>query len=201
MRRNNTVAAVVVCAICSQEFGIPAWRQRRGDVKYCSKTCLAASQSKSTQQACETCNITFAVRPSRTTRGKGKYCSLECRRASGRYNPSVQRTCKWCGQSFKSFASTVARWPAEECQECWHSKFRTTRDRNGWEYRAWRAAVYRRDNYICRLCGIPGGKLHAHHIELWSRCPELRFEVSNGLTLHEECHRALHIEQKTGFFS
>jgi 5-methylcytosine-specific restriction endonuclease McrA len=74
-------------------------------------------------------------------------------------------------------------------------------DRSGWQYKAWRTAVFTRDNWTCQSCSRRGGDLHAHHIELWSRRPELRFEVSNGLTLHEECHRALHIEQKTGFFS
>lgn len=63
-------------------------------------------------------------------------------------------------------------------------------------YRRWRAAVLARDERRCRRCGsdAAGAKrgLHAHHVEPWSRAPELRFDVDNGLTLCEPCHTATH---------
>lgn len=55
----------------------------------------------------------------------------------------------------------------------------------------WRRAVFRRDNHICRLCRVRGGKIQAHHIQTWSTCEELRFDVDNGVTLCKDCH--LHI--------
>ena len=60
------------------------------------------------------------------------------------------------------------------------------------EYKEWREAVFKRDNYTCQMCGQHGGKLNAHHIERYSKCVERRTDVSNGVTLCESCHRLLH---------
>lgn len=60
-------------------------------------------------------------------------------------------------------------------------------------YREWRRQVYGRDNYTCRDCGdSTGGNLNAHHIKPWHDYPELRYEISNGLTLCEPCHIERH---------
>ncbi|WZL56185.1 hypothetical protein SP3_00126 [Bacillus phage fHSPT3] len=60
------------------------------------------------------------------------------------------------------------------------------------EYTEWVRSVYERDNYTCVKCGKRGGTLHAHHINSYSRFPELRVEVSNGATLCEEDHKEFH---------
>lgn len=57
----------------------------------------------------------------------------------------------------------------------------------------WRKKVYERDGYKCQKCGDDrGGNLHPHHVKLWKFYPELRFEVSNGLTLCKKCHINIH---------
>ena len=60
--------------------------------------------------------------------------------------------------------------------------------RKGVELRIWRKAVFERDNYTCTICLKHGVKLHAHHIKSFIKFSELRYELSNGLTLCHPCH-------------
>ncbi len=60
------------------------------------------------------------------------------------------------------------------------------------EYKAWRKAVFVRDDYTCQICRRRGVKLNAHHIEPYAHCYELRYVLSNGLTLCEACHKKIH---------
>ncbi len=66
------------------------------------------------------------------------------------------------------------------------------RDWNDPKYKEWRLAVYRRDNFTCQMPGcIAKGfkaKIQAHHIKRWVDFPELRFQISNGVTLCKRCH-------------
>lgn len=59
-------------------------------------------------------------------------------------------------------------------------------------YRVWRESVFKRDNFSCVSCGVIGQKLNAHHIRQWKDCPELRYSISNGITLCVKCHRYEH---------
>ena len=61
-------------------------------------------------------------------------------------------------------------------------------------YKAWRTAVFERDNYTCRHCGkskkdYPRMTLQADHIKPQSTHPELKFTLSNGRTLCVSCHK------------
>ena len=62
--------------------------------------------------------------------------------------------------------------------------------RNSIEMIEWRKKVFERDNYACVIGGkAHGHKLHADHIKPFSLYPELRFVLSNGRTLCEDCHK------------
>ena|SRR3990167_624672 len=62
--------------------------------------------------------------------------------------------------------------------------------RKSTEYRLWREAVFKRDNYQCIWGGKEhGSNLNADHIKPFSLFPELRFAIDNGRTLCIDCHR------------
>jgi hypothetical protein len=57
------------------------------------------------------------------------------------------------------------------------------------EYKLWRKSVFERDNYTCQHCGNKNLYLEAHHIKSWAEYEDLRFVISNGLTLCKGCHK------------
>ncbi len=66
--------------------------------------------------------------------------------------------------------------------------------RKSLDYSLWREGVFERDNYTCQECGDKNGNGHtvhleAHHIKPFYSNPELRFDISNGITLCKKCHR------------
>ena len=61
------------------------------------------------------------------------------------------------------------------------------------EGRLWKEAVFKRDAWTCQKCkDKKGGNLNAHHIRPFSKFPELRFVVDNGITLCKKCHKKEH---------
>lgn len=57
------------------------------------------------------------------------------------------------------------------------------------DYKLWREAVFKRDDYTCQMCHTRGGKLTAHHIKSFAKFPELRIVLENGQTLCHLCHK------------
>ena len=60
--------------------------------------------------------------------------------------------------------------------------------RGTYEWKEWRSKVFERDLYTCQICNKSGCYLEAHHIKSFSEYPKLRFEISNGITLCQDCH-------------
>lgn len=66
----------------------------------------------------------------------------------------------------------------------------------------WREKVFERDEYTCQECGLHSGngkavKLHPHHIHYVKKCVDenkldLIYDIDNGVTLCEECHKIIH---------
>ena len=61
--------------------------------------------------------------------------------------------------------------------------------RKGLKYKTWRSKVFNRDKFTCQICGQVGGRLNSDHIKPFALFPLLRFKISNGRTLCEDCHR------------
>lgn len=64
--------------------------------------------------------------------------------------------------------------------------------RNSLEYSLWRKSCFERDNFTCQKSGQNGGDLECHHINNFSEFPELRLNISNGITLSKQSHREFH---------
>ena len=95
--------------------------------------------------------------------------------------------------------STILREHGAKGERCHSYKDGKSLERKGQrfskEYKQWRYDVYTRDKFICQHCGYDkGGNLNAHHIKPYSDFPELRLEVSNGITLCKPCHEAAHFK-------
>ena len=152
---------------------------------------------------CKTCSVEFvqkyAYRPS-------VYCSKEC---WANRNPKLLRKCGYCSKQFMGFKSELKRkkFCSKKCyslsqqgltgkkSHLWKGG-KTKRSillRTRAKYIEWRDDVFERDLYICRKCGATNGNgkkiiLNAHHIKPFSEFKELRFKLSNGITLCRDCH-------------
>lgn len=165
---------------------------------------------------CEQCGQAFEVINSR--KDKARFCSLNCRsewRAlhfTGANNPHWKggsatdtKECQHCGKTFMKGAQPLTSWKTRKfcSKDCadkggkrysgeQHARWKGgTRDRPS-EQHSWSQRVINRDKATCRTCGARGVELHAHHIRSYKDHPELRFDVSNGITLCAPCHWAVH---------
>ena len=63
------------------------------------------------------------------------------------------------------------------------------RDNTNAEYHLWARNVKKRDGWKCKLRNYEcSGKLEAHHILPWSKFPELRYKLNNGIALCQNHH-------------
>jgi hypothetical protein len=144
------------------------------------------------QRMCGRCGAPFTVHPYRVS---AKWCSKACWQQR-----SAILVCAACGISFKRHMDGKTRtvYCSQACKAhgqvgpsapAWRdgASLKRERARHSRHLSEWRISVYRRDGFMCVRCGSKG-KLHAHHIKPWATYPDLRFDVSNGITLCECCH-------------
>ena len=91
---------------------------------------------------------------------------------------------KFCSKECKNVYSHIMRG-----KNHWNYKGKNNQIQRCWsQYKEWHKKVLEKDNYTCQICKIKKGKLQVHHKKSFSKYPELRFVVSNGLTTHRKCH-------------
>ena len=159
------------CEFCGKEF-----TGYHKDRKFCSTECKGKNQHKRKEIKCHSCGK-MHVRPNsyikwQKLRGrKRNFCSKECFTA---YNTKESHP-HWIKDRTKlKDPKKSLRWSCEMKQ--------------------WRKEVYKRDNYTCLMCGARSKAgtavvLNCHHIKPFISNPDLRFDINNGATLCESCHK------------
>jgi 5-methylcytosine-specific restriction endonuclease McrA len=168
---------------------------------------------------CQECGKEFDVIPCKLNKGWGKYCSNSCkhknipttlRRKKGDkdiIDRGVYLKCIICGETFRvgKYRKDSARFCSRACKGVWHGSVFKGKNHPNWdgghsteddkirktkEYKDWRDAVYRRDNWSCVTCGTrcKRGNVIAHHVFSFRDYPLLRFDVNNGITMCKKCH-------------
>lgn len=190
----------IKCDTCGKEF--EKYESKIGQHNFCNKECYLLFHSKNTPTCiCQNCGKTFKG----SKYNANKFCSRDC------YNQThsiknKERECPKCHKTFvaKTSEDKYCSW------ECYNTDRHMPKGKDHWnwkggisviddnrdsfDYKEWRKAVYKRDNYQCVFCGSKE-KLNAHRKKSWKYYPELRYEIDNGITLCEKCHIKLHQEQ------
>lgn len=171
---------------------------------------------KAIEKRCAHCGKIYILNPQYSQKqiARSKFCSRPCQ-AIGRNRVKLEpwnkgkkyrkvRKCDECNKVstevvfYTKFQMTLCHkhyWHMRKYGNIlWHEHppYKTPahrRIRNSLVGIRWRESVFKRDSYTCQQCGIIGGKLNAHHVKPYAYFPELRYILSNGLTLCVPCHR------------
>lgn len=129
----------------------------------CSRRCGDQLRARRVPRICQQCHIEFTICPAQLGRG-GVF--------SG--------TGKYCSRKCKCQAALLK--PGKN-----PTKNQRKPDLD------WTRTIKARDNYTCQRCGHSDRTLHAHHIAPRARRPDLRYALTNGITLCHSCHSWVHM--------
>lgn len=143
---------------------------------------------------------------------KKKFCSVECYLTYRKNNKNkskvvkIHKICKVCGKEYdipkrrsdtNVACSKICFYKLQKLKvgplsNSWQGgKTKNQLGRCREEIEIWRKNVYERDNYTCKICGVRGGELCAHHILKWVDSPQYRTAVWNGITLCLKDHKKI----------
>ena len=137
------------------------------------------------------------------------FCSPTCYRTSPTFEAATvsggqahKATSHWWGSKISHAKRGVARpdmlgannWNWKGGFDGRQSDMQTQR------YKAWRQAVFERDDFTCRMCGDRNAfgkgktvRLEAHHVVFWAHASDReRYDVALGMTLCRPCHLVGH---------
>lgn len=204
------------CLSCGKTFH--TYKEAR---KYCSRPCFDIREQDSITIKCGQCG-----RLHKTSHSRTKFCSSECygdsKRGLATWNKGKKTgIAPWLNK--KRALSTIEKMKetkrlrpyrhTDDAKRKIGAAFRG-KSRGGntnaiasirgmFEYKRWRQAVFKRDDFACCQCGQRGGKLNADHIipfavllltyrvstiEDAHLCSNL-WDVENGRTLCLPCHK------------
>lgn len=161
-----------ICTICGKEFNRKPALIKRAARPVCSRQCQTELKRREIVEVkCCVCGHPLLRRATRL---------------NIRPNPICSKECKAVLQHRISYDETIP------------DSVRQT-DRNYFpENRVFIKGVMERDDYTCQVCGQRGGKLAVHHLNGYNWDTENRYDVNNGITLCESCHREFHNQYGRG---
>lgn len=191
------------CRYCGQIFEIRESAVKHRGAIYCSKQChgKAKSRANSIEVQCKTCDKSFYKTKYRSQRDQNHYCSKEC------FPKAAVHNCEICDKEFKTSNHFVRLGRGRFCSRKCYGLSERGPNNLGWKddkypeyrkarnsrlFREWRDKVFARDEGKCRKCDS-GENLRGHHLFSFTRYPDLRFDVSNGITFCDLCHLEFHI--------
>ena len=159
-------------------------------------------------------SLSIHLRGSNSPLRKQSFCSREC------YHKSLikgkELRCIFCGNLYYRSPAHI-RWRgssfcSRKCMGAYQSISQAGANSNFWKggiseplrrlrsssaFKEWRKTVFERDDYTCQKCGSRSKKgspvfLHPHHIKEFALYENLRFELSNGITYCDKCHKKTH---------
>lgn len=194
-----------ICSECHLIFTVSLANKKQIT---CSVACSNSRRRTGVYVDCPVCGALSYRHPSQITRGY-KYCSKKCwysvmkpteksiqalhdNRMKRDYSDPKARQ-KLSVAMKKAIAEGRLKLRHGSDNNLWKGGIATLQNtlRQSPEYKAWRKAVYERDNYACQHCGT-NKDLHAHHIKTFSQYPDLRYDIDNGLTVCRLCHGNIH---------
>ena len=178
------------CAMCKEEKMLGEFNQKYIQKKwryysYC-KPCELIQSNNRYAHECKMCGKKYRTGQKNTT-----YCK-KCHNENFLHTYSILSTLDWSGEKNPMYG--VQRFGKDNPNykpEITDEERELGRLLEG--YGVWRREVYERDNYTCQICGSnQGGTLVAHHKDGYHWCKKRRVDVSNGITLCENCHDEFH---------
>lgn len=151
--------------------------------------------SKSLRKTCSTAKYRQKMSKIAKDNGFGKWMKgrkaypkfiLYCKSRKGKTYKEIYGKERAKEERKKRRVSNQKRWEGTENQP------QRSKHNSDSRYSAWRKKVFNRDDYTCQRCDKRGGEIQAHHIKAWAKYPELRYKVSNGVTMCVACHKILH---------
>jgi hypothetical protein len=152
-----------------------------------------------------------------------KFCSYACRGAwrkehwTGENHPGWTggertKTCQKCGKEFAHERGSPyatfkkQKFCSKPCADVGGIRYFGSENANwnggvgrpsrGSAQRTWAQRVISRDGAACRVCGVTGVELHAHHIKTYKNNPDKRWDLENGLTVCHRCHWDIHSKRR-----
>lgn len=200
-RRSDKVTWICVCD-CGEYRTVTGKDLRTGKVKSCI-SCTKKAYVENMRHDLSGQRFTRLVAISRSNTDTKKWvCCCDCGKivevAQTALVAGLTQSCGcYCRDIFRTFehrkrnSAALQGIPLSE----WNGFVTPERKqiRKSEEYKDWRAKVLERDNYTCQRCGCrtkvgKDCRHHVHHIYPFHSYPDLRYEVSNGITLCYKCH-------------